>query len=172
MALLIDGSEPEPVHLDIGSGARVHKTSEWWVYDGTLGTQRAASVRGACSCGWRGRREYPIDWSCGDADVDPAGPYGDWQGHVDEVEGRSVPLPAGLEALLQQTEERLTALAEEAPLAALRAVALLEGATSRIARDAAGAVRADGLSWESVGQGLGLTEQEARARLGAYQQRP
>src|SRR6516225_7777891 len=83
--LLADGSEPKPVYLDSGSGCSGRYVSEWWVYDGYecgrgYGRPRAAWLRGACSCGWRGER-YAVDWS-GIEDwphgVDTSGPRGDW----------------------------------------------------------------------------------------------
>jgi hypothetical protein len=70
-AVLADGSEPEPVYFDIGSGGSMHRTSDWWVYDGTLRAPLATGLRAACSCSWRGTTRYPVDWD----DVDPHGPH-------------------------------------------------------------------------------------------------
>jgi hypothetical protein len=86
--LLADGGEPGPVWLDSGSGSGGFMVSEWWVYDGRLGAQRAACLRGACSCGWRGARSYPVDWvrKVGwPQDIDISGPHDDWRQHVEET---------------------------------------------------------------------------------------
>ncbi|MEW2546605.1 hypothetical protein AB0910_12630 [Streptomyces sp. NPDC047002] len=176
-ALLADGTEPKPVYVDLGSSSNMHEISDWWVYDGRLNRPRASEVRGACSCGWRGAGRYAIDWGAlegGDADgedpydIDLPGPYADWERHLDEVRARSVPLPAGLQDLIDQVESRLDSLVDQAPLAALKAVADLERTVKRVAGDAAYAVEMDELSWETVGKALGVPEREARSRLLGY----
>lgn len=171
-AVLADGSEPGPVYLDPGSGSDFHETREWWAYSGILNRPRAARARAACACGWRGTGTYPIDW----ATVSTTGPYepvidgpeDDWEGHIAEVESRTVPLPAELAALLQRLEDQLLDLADEAPLAALKAVAALERATKRAARNAARNARADELSAEAIATGLGLSADRAGSRLTHY----
>ncbi|MFF9897047.1 hypothetical protein [Streptomyces longispororuber] len=124
-AVLDDGSEPKPALFDAGSSADMYQTSDWWVYDGTLGTPRACALRAACSCGWRGEKQFTIDWEHIDPDApddyDVRGPYDAWKRHVDVVERPTVPLPTDVQGLLEQVQQRLTALAEDAPLAALRA---------------------------------------------------
>ncbi|WP_313884332.1 hypothetical protein [Streptomyces cynarae] len=86
---------------------------------------KAAAVRGSCSCGWRGH-SYPIDWDTVKHDrldeLDFSGPYDDWCEHIRAVEHQTMPLPAELTQLMDQLEEQLTALAEQAPAAALKAV--------------------------------------------------
>ncbi|WP_406214142.1 hypothetical protein [Streptomyces decoyicus] len=171
-AVLAAGSEPGPVYLDIGSGSHMHQTSQWWAYNGRLGRQKADHMRGSCSCGWRGTRRYPIDWDQANDgrryDLDTPGPYEDWNEHIGEVESRSVPLPTELADLLDRLDEQLSALADQAPLAALKAVAALERTTGRVGREAAYAAECDAASWETIGQALGLTEKDARARLTRY----
>ncbi|MFI2263547.1 hypothetical protein OHU45_37115 [Streptomyces tubercidicus] len=171
-AVLADGSEPRPVYLDAGSGSYMHETTQWWAYNGRLSRPRADYMRGACSCGWRGARHYPIDWDQLNVrriyEVDTPGPYEDWQSHIDEVELRTVPLPVELADLLERLDDQLTVLADQGPLAALKAVAALERTTSRIGREAACAAEADDTSWEAIGQALGLTEKDARSRLTHY----
>ncbi|PRH76106.1 hypothetical protein C6N75_27395 [Streptomyces solincola] len=174
-AVLADGSEPGPVSVDLGSGGDVHRTSEWWAYTGAFGRPRAAAYRGRCSCGWRGPA-YPVDWERLDdggklSDLDTSGPYGDWRDHLRAVEARTVPLPEELAELLARLDERLEAVADQAPVAALKAVAAVERMTSRISREAAWAVEEDGLSWEAVGTALGLTAEDARSRLADYLRR-
>ncbi|GLF92629.1 hypothetical protein [Streptomyces yaizuensis] len=175
-AVLADGSEPKPVYFDSVSGGSGHTSSDWWVYDGTLGAPLAPFVRGACSCGWRGVPRHPVNW----AEVEEDGPYGfdtsgpqdDWWLHIDEVEARSVPLPTGLADLLEQLGEQLHTLAGDAPLAALRAAATLERTLRETGRTAALLVEADAnsgeVSWESIGTALGLTREDARSRVWHY----
>jgi hypothetical protein len=171
-AVLADGSEPKPVYFDIGSGANGYRTSDWWVYDGTLHAPLATALRAACSCGWRGTTHYPITWD--DAIrrhphlFDTSGPEHDWDRHIADVEARSIPLPENLTSLLDRLEEELDRLASDAPLAALKAVAILERATDSIAHRAALTAEADVLSWEAIATALGLTPQDARARLTHY----
>lgn len=126
---------------------------------------------GSCSCGWRGERRYAIDWGHAAEephDTDTEGPHDDWVQHIEHVSDRSVPLPVTLEGLLLEVDQQLTALAADAPLAALRAVAALERTTKRIGREAAYRAEADELSWETIGKALGLTEKDARSRLINY----
>ncbi|MFI5618001.1 hypothetical protein [Streptomyces sp. NPDC051567] len=171
-AVLPDGTEPGPRYFDTGSGPEVHTSRDWWVYDGTMGAPLAAGLRGACSCGWRGPSRHPLDWARVTEDrpylFDTSGPYEDWTRHVGEVESRSVPLPVALEVLLERITEQLDALADDAPLAALKAVAALERTVRRVGGDAAHRTRADEVSWEEIGRALGLTEEEARSRLLRY----
>ncbi|MFF1916786.1 hypothetical protein ACFVYE_35535 [Streptomyces sp. NPDC058239] len=80
-----------------------------------------------------------------------------------------MPVPADLTALLDQVEERLTALVADEPLAALRAVAALKRLTERVATDASFSVdTADGPQWDTIAQALGISEQAARSRLTHY----
>ncbi|WP_405681856.1 hypothetical protein [Streptomyces sp. NBC_00057] len=171
--LLADGTEPGPVYFDAGSGPTVHQSVDWWVYDGTLGAPIATELRGACSCGWRGSTRYPLDWEAVDRRrpylADTSGPEGDWDTHITEVQARTVPVPADLTVLLDQVEKRLTDLVADEPLAALRAVAVLERLTERVATDAAFSVdTVDGPQWGTVAQVLGISEQAARSRLTHY----
>ncbi|MFJ9411391.1 hypothetical protein [Streptomyces sp. NPDC101393] len=145
-------------------------TSEWWVYDGTLGAPRASEVWGSCSCGWRGSSRYEIDWDEVVAEGRPVelglcGPREDWEEHITEVDQRAVPLPGGLTDLLEQLDRQLYTLADQAPLAALRAVGVLERAARRIGLEAAYNVGADEISPDAVEEALGLPEQTVRSRL-------
>ncbi|AYG78956.1 hypothetical protein DWB77_01065 [Streptomyces hundungensis] len=174
-AVLADGSEPEPLYFDASSGSFGYTSSDWWLYDGTLHAPLATHLRGVCACGWRGSALYPVDWTQVDDerpyDTVVPGPYADWQNHIQHVEARTVPVPVELDDLVGQLDARLSVLADDAPLAALRVVAALERLTGRIGMVAAFHTRADEVSWESVGQALGLTEQEARSRVASYRYR-
>ncbi|MEU4506984.1 hypothetical protein [Streptomyces sp. NPDC024089] len=171
--LLADGTEPGPVYFDAGSGPTVHQSTDWYVYDGTLGAPVATEMRGACSCGWRGTPRYPLDWEAVERRkpylFDTNGPEGDWDAHITDVQARTVPLPVDLTALLDQVETRLTALTADEPLAAIRAAAALERMTRRTAADAAYNLdTVDGPDWDSVAQALGISRQAARSRLTHY----
>lgn len=174
-AVLADGSEPEPLYFDASSGSFGYTSSDWWLYDGTLHAPLATHLRGVCACGWRGSALYPVDWTQVDDerpyDTVVPGPHTDWQNHIQHVEARTVPVPVELDDLVGQLDARLSVLADDAPLAALRVVAALERLTGRIGMVAAFHTRADEVSWESVGQALGLTEQEARSRVASYRYR-
>ncbi|AJT69363.1 hypothetical protein T261_7766 [Streptomyces lydicus] len=69
---------------------------------------------------------------------------------------------------MKQVDEQLSDLADQAPVAALRAVAALERTTVRISRAAACNAQADEVPWDAIGKSLGLTEQDARSRLTSY----
>ncbi|WP_267244538.1 hypothetical protein [Streptomyces sp. PR69] len=173
--VLVDGSEPGPVYVDMGSGSYVPSTTHWTIYDGEFRRPRAAALRGACSCGWRRTTRYPIDWSTiGDtsldeADIDTDPVLTDWQEHLADVEARAVPLPEDVQHLLEALEGRLDKLAYDAPLAALRIAATLEGAVQRAGRVAACiAASEERHSWEHTATALGLTEQHAQSRLRRY----
>jgi hypothetical protein len=180
VAVLADGSEPEPVYFDAGSGSTLCRTDDWWVYDGTLGAPLAGALRAACSCGWRGADSHALDWDDVDPDAphlyDTGGPRGDWARHIADTDARSVPLPAGVTALLERVREELGDLAADDPLAALKAVAVLERTTGEAAWQAARTVEEDAeveaLSWPAVATALGLTEQDARARVDRYTLHP
>jgi HPt (histidine-containing phosphotransfer) domain-containing protein len=173
-AVLEDGGEPEPVYIDAGSGPVVHRTREWWAYSGSLGRPKAAGFRGACSCGWRGT-SYPIDWdqqgplwARGDDDVTAA--REDWLRHIDDVDAQTVPLPEPLMDLVGRLRDELHALADGAPVAAVKAVGEIEHMLQQVGRHAAAAVEVDELenSWEAVGKSLGLDAERARRRVTRY----
>jgi hypothetical protein len=170
-AVLADGSEPKPAYLDMGSGSAGHETREWWAYDGTMRRPKAAAYRGACSCGWRGPA-HPIDWDQMSGsrlyELDVSAAYGDWSEHIDAVDRQTVPLPDEVADMMEQLETRLFALAEQAPVAALKAVAALERLTGDVGREAAHAVQADELSSETIGKALGISAAKARSRLTGY----
>ncbi|MBO8196447.1 hypothetical protein ITI46_33155, partial [Streptomyces oryzae] len=170
-ALLADGSEPGPVYLDMGSGPRMQQTTEWWAYDGRMPSRpQAAWVRAACACGWRGESRFPIGQGQLGAhgDFDVSGARKEWSRHIRDVERRSVPLPVGLAERLEQLGDELLALADQAPLAAVRAVGELERLTTDVGHLAAQNIHADEISWKAAGEALGLSEREARSRIVRY----
>lgn len=171
-AVLEDGSEPKPAYLDTGGGPGMYRTSEWWAYDGGGGRPRAAGARASCSCGWRGPSvPVPRGGPAGDGleDLDVSGPHRDWTEHVRTVERRTVPLPEDLAQLLAALEEKLLALAEDAPAAALRAVTALDRLGRRAGREAACMIdEDDGRRWEALGRALGIGADRARSLVTGY----
>ncbi|GAA2650662.1 hypothetical protein GCM10010425_74090 [Streptomyces spororaveus] len=167
VGVLIGGGEPGPVYFDVGSGPDVPSTTHWSAYDGRHRRPRAEALRAVCACGWRGAAEYLLDWDAvGDrplyeADVDLTGPLADWNAHLSLVRDKAAPLPEPLAALLVELTERLTATTEDAPLAALRAVGVLERIATRVGREAARVLAEDGMSAEAVATGLGTTHSKA-----------
>ncbi|MFF5188108.1 hypothetical protein ACFY30_30865 [Streptomyces sp. NPDC000345] len=171
-AVLAGGDEPKPVYLDFGSGTDSGaETGEWWAYDGRSGRPRAAAFRAACACGWRGE-PYPIDWEeLTDGrrpDPDTGDAYRDWSEHIRGVERRTVPLPDELTYLMHALEDQLAALADQAPVAALRAATALQRITADIAQEAAYAIQEDEVPWDRIGTALGLTPDRAESLLTHY----
>ncbi|MEV7279982.1 hypothetical protein [Streptomyces sp. NPDC093111] len=171
--LLADGTEPGPVSFDMGSGTYFHESTDWWVYTGELRRPTATSMRGRCACGWRGEREFPIDWAKVDradlAAFDVSGPQRDWEVHLDEVEARSVPLPLDVADLLKRLHKRLDELVDDHPLTVLRAVGELETTVDSFALVAARYVSGekDG-AVPRVAAALGTTEKAAGTLLRRY----
>ncbi|MCF1512520.1 hypothetical protein [Streptomyces glomeratus] len=167
-AVLEDGSEAKPVYLDMSSGSAGFSTSEWWAYNGQMGRPRAAGYRSACACGWRGDT-YPIDWEQVSDDrlddLDISRPYHDWQNHIDSVQSQAIPVPADVTAVMDQLQAHLAPLAEQAPLAALRAVTQLERMACAVGREAAYAVEDEAVPAETIGTALGLSPAKSHSRV-------
>jgi hypothetical protein len=171
-AALADGTEPKPVLLDLGSGSFVPETTEWWAYNGRHGRPLATDLQARCSCGWRGTSRYPIDWAAVNSDPslepDASDTHEEWVQHIRDVKARTVPLPPELEELLDRLDAQLSALADEAPVAVLRAVTALDRLTRRVGHDAAHYAQADEVPSDQVATALGLPEADARALLNRY----
>ncbi|MFJ5548039.1 hypothetical protein [Streptomyces sp. NPDC093225] len=172
--LLADGTEPDPVYVDAGSGPEGYPTTHWTAYDGQHGSPRARALRAACACGWRGAAEYPLDRrALGDGPpeehrVDLSGPLADWNAHLSVVRETVVPLPEPLAGLLLDLSDELGDVVADAPLAALRAVGILRRIIAEAADEAAEAVHDSGASTESVAAALGTTPSEAFGLLLRY----
>ncbi|MFI8823736.1 hypothetical protein [Streptomyces sp. NPDC053431] len=173
-ALPANGSEPRPGVLDAGSGGHLQESSEGSRHGGTLGRPTAPSMRGSCTCGWRGERTYPLDrehtWP-DDRDVhDTSGPKRDWEAHMEQVAARAVALPDDLAVLLDQLRDRLDALLDDAPLTALKAADALESVVASTGPVAALFLTraADVLPMARIAELLGMTEQAAGSRLAHY----
>ncbi|GGV18985.1 hypothetical protein GCM10010275_70740 [Streptomyces litmocidini] len=174
--LLADGTELGPVYFDLGSGGHFHESSDWWAYDGTMRRPTATTLRGRCSCGWRGRTTYPIDWEKARGDqadeYDTSGPWADWEGHMDEVAARAVSLPENVAGLLGKLRERLDEIVGDEPLMVLKAAGELEAIVASASPLAAAYVRGDEIPMPRVAEALGMTEKAARSRLAHYEYLP
>ncbi|MET9694137.1 hypothetical protein ABZY81_37875 [Streptomyces sp. NPDC006514] len=91
--------------------------------------------------------------------------------HLSLVHDKAVPLPEPLAALLVEITEQLTTTTADAPLAALRAVGVLERIAARVGREAAGSLRDGGVSAETVATALGTTRSKGLVLLMAAQDR-
>lgn len=169
--LMEDGTEPKPAFIANSTGGGGRETTEWWAYNGRFGKARAAYLRGACSCGWRGSNRYALDWErLGDWPdyLDEPGRREDWERHIEEVEAATIPLPADVEELVARLDERLSNLESEAPLAALRAVAAVERVVRRVGWQVAFDVDPDDVPWDQMGKALGLSGNALQSRLMSY----
>ncbi|MGW7174814.1 hypothetical protein [Streptomyces xanthophaeus] len=167
--VLEDGSEPGPVYFDVGSGGNVPSTTLWHACDGRFRRPGAVALRGACSCGWRGAAEYPLDWALlGDeqplyeADVDLSGPVADYGAHLSIVRDAAVPLPADVSVLLGEVAGRLAELAVREPVVALKALADLQYVIAQAGADAARGVLGGRVPFADVAVALGTSEKAAR----------
>ncbi|WP_053712956.1 hypothetical protein [Streptomyces sp. XY413] len=173
--LLEDGSEPGPVYFDVGSAGHIPSSTAWHAYDGRFGRPKAALLRGACACGWRGAAEYPLDWTVladqrplYEADVDLAGPIADYQAHLTVVRDASVPIPDSLTALLTSLQEDLETAAVKEPLVALKALADLRYLIAAVGADAALAVQVGRTQREAAAPARGTSEAAPRRYANGY----
>nr|WSX47674.1 hypothetical protein OG409_01005 [Streptomyces sp. NBC_00974] len=175
--LLADGTVPDPVYFDSGSGSGGEAVAQWSVYDGRWPrVPRAAVLRAVCSCGWAGPG-HRLDWDAiGDGDLDDGGEnqaeacLTDWDEHTVQVEATTVPLPENVTTLLERLEEEIDALTKTAPVAAVRAARRLEVTAERVGYWAARGTAND-LDTTQAATALGLDEDAARklmARFGRW----
>ncbi|MFK0223691.1 hypothetical protein ACIQWN_36590 [Streptomyces vinaceus] len=173
--LLADGSEPGPVHFDVGSGPSMPSSTEWHAYDGRRARPRAAVLRASCTCGWRGAAEYPLDWNVlpadrplYEADVDLSGPVADYKAHLSVIRDAAVPLPEKLTALITELVRVLDDLADREPLTALKALADLRHVIAQTGQDAVHELSAHDVPLKKIATALGTSETAARTYLNDY----
>lgn len=173
--LLDDGTVPDPVFFDSGSGVGGPPVSQWSVYDGRFThVPRAAALCGVCSCGWNGRK-HELDWNAiGERDlVEAAGSAADactedWYQHMSQVEESAIPLPDTVTTLLAELEGEIERLAKTSPLAALRAARRLEVLGTQAGYWPARDVWRQDLTPEQAASALGLNEDAARKLLARF----
>ncbi|WP_436995796.1 hypothetical protein [Streptomyces sp. enrichment culture] len=170
--LLADGSVAEPVYFDAGSGAHVHRTGHWSVYDGRLGAPRAAAFRASCACGWTGQARTVV-WDEDDKPLletgaDEAGRcLSDWDQHTIDVGETTVAVPAEITELLEQVEAEIERYAKESPVGAIKLARRMEIIAGNVGYWAAHDARHD-MSPDDVARGLGLTADDARRLLAHF----
>ncbi|MGW7579794.1 hypothetical protein ACWGKU_20410 [Kitasatospora sp. NPDC054768] len=155
-------------------------TSQWYVYDGrdhlTYDAPRADKLRSVCSCGWAGP-SHPLDWDqIGEQSLhEAAGDLAaeceqEWDGHAAEVDKSAVALPDDVAELVRLLGEKLEALGQTSPLAALRAARQLEVTAERAAYWPAHEVRRN-IDLEEAASALGLNEDDTLSLLGRFGRR-
>jgi hypothetical protein len=112
----------------------------------------------ACVCGWRGERE---DYD-GQAEAEARA---QWDAHMDEVTVYLLTVARASESLVDLLEvARKAGEFDERPLAVIKALRVTQAHISSQINSAVGAARAQELSWELIGDALGVTRQTAHER--------
>lgn len=112
-----------------------------------------------CVCGWRGERvPYDPDTS---ADLARA----QWDAHMDDVTVYLLPVAKAVEALVATLDAaRETGGFDGKPLGVIKALRMAQTYVGSQISTAVGAARAQDLSWEQIGDALGVTRQTAHER--------
>lgn len=171
VAVLADGSEPQPLRFPVpGREGVTTPNSAWWLYDGTSGRPLAAGVRAGCQCGWRGSEVHPVDFDDHEATEGfeyNDGPYWSWfREHIGSLLGTAMPpeLSEALAVVARQLREQAAAR----PLVALTAIGQLETLIADQAPVAGAAARRTGRTWNAIGQALGISRQAAFQRFSRF----
>ena len=178
--LLEDGTEPGPALFDVGGGGHMHKSHRWQDYDGKYGHPRAAALRGACSCGWRGETRYPLIWVTTDGeDWVKDAPTGDcsrdWSAHLEQVDAASAEVPDKLDKHVATLVRQLDDLSIDEPLTVLKVVERLERQLKEVRQATAYQVlseqsrQEEGRSWEEIAAALALPVDQVQSRLLHYE---
>lgn len=170
VAVLADGSEPEPLRFPSGREGVTFKNSRWDLYDGTEGRPLATAVRAACECGWRSADTFPVDFEDDEATEGwetNSGPFAAWQTeHIGALLGTA--MPTELRDALATVAELVRKFSAERPLVALAAIGQLENLVGNVAPTAGAGARLDGESWSTIGRALGTTRQAAFQRFSRF----
>ncbi|MDP5317409.1 hypothetical protein [Streptomyces poriferorum] len=174
VAVLADGRDATAADNPVSGN------TAWWCFDGQDGRPLAVGVRAGCDCyaaassrvarTWRGDTVHPVVFGDDEATegfTGPSGPYAEWENtHIAPADSATV--PGDVTALLAEMRERLTALAEERPLAALTAVAQLEATAAAGGIRAAATAQQRGSSWTDIGKAVGTSKQAAHQRFARH----
>lgn len=112
----------------------------------------------ACVCGWRGQR-IAYDPQAEDA------ARAQWDAHMDEVTIYLLSVAKTAEVLVGALETaRKAGEFDDRPLAVIKALRVTQAHVGSEIAAAVGAARAQELSWEHIGEALGVTRQTAHER--------
>jgi len=170
VAVLGDGSEPEPIQVPIpGREGVTTPNSAWWLYTGDQADDRlrAVAVRAGCACGWRSSEMFPVDF--GDHEGTEGfeyndGPFAAWQKeHIGQLLGTTV--PPELADAIATVRRMLAGLTASRPAAAVAAAAEVERMGTARLQEAVTAAKAGGASWDAIGKALGTSRQAAHQRF-------
>ncbi|RSS67357.1 hypothetical protein [Streptomyces sp. WAC06128] len=171
VAVLADGSEPEPIQVPIPDRDGITSpNSAWWLYNGQDGRPLAAGVKAGCACGWRSKETFPVDFEDHEATEGfefNEGPFAAWSyEHIGSLLGTAMPpeLLAALDTVKAYVEQLVT----ERPLAALTALTRMESLAAAHSPTAGAAARSKGATWDAVGKAVGTTRQAAFQRFRKY----
>lgn len=173
VAVLADGSEPEPIQQQFslpGGGTGTSPNSAWWLYNGQDGRPLAAGVKAGCACGWRSTETFPVDFDDHEATDGYEfndGPFAAWSyEHIASLLGTA--MPRDLSDALDTVARLVRQLADERPLVALTAVGRMEKLVAQHAPTAGAAARTKGEAWSAIGRALGTTRQAAYQRFARH----
>jgi hypothetical protein len=171
VAVLADGSEPEPLRFPVpGREGITTRNSAWWLYTGEEGRPLATSVKAGCTCGWRSTNTFPIDFEHQEATdgwEDNSGPFAAWTSeHIDALLGTT--MPTELREALGTVKQLVGQLATERPLVALTAIGQMEKLIEVQAPIAGTWARSRKVTWEAIGRALRTSRQAAYQRFGKY----
>jgi hypothetical protein len=111
-----------------------------------------------CACGWRGQRT-----AYGPQAEDAA--RAQWDAHMDEVTVYLLSVAKAAEVLIKALEAaREAGEFDSRPLAVIKALRVTQAHVGSQMAAAVGAARAQELSWELIGEALGVTRQTAHER--------
>ena len=169
VAVLADGTEPEPIQVPLTNGDAA-PNSAWWLYHGRDGRPLAAGVKAACACGWRAKEIHPVyfdDHEMTDGFEYNDGPYWNWaREHIAPLLGTA--MPPELSDALDTVAMLVGQLADERPLAVLTAIGRMEKLVAHCAPTAGAAARTKGETWSAVGKALGTSRQAAYQRFSRF----
>lgn len=132
----------------------------WWSSGDTAQDPRGepAWLLPACACGWRGER-IAYDPQAEDA------ARAQWDAHMDDVTVYLLSVAKAAEVLIAALDAARTGGEFDGrPLAVIKALRATQAHVGSQIAAAVGAARARELSWELIGQALGVTRQTAHER--------
>jgi hypothetical protein len=132
----------------------------WWSSGGTAGDPgvEPAWLLPACGCGWRGQR---IAY---DPQAEKAA-RAQWDAHMDEVTVYLLTVAKAAEVFIDTVKAaRNAGEFDGRPLAVIKALCVTQAHIGPQIAAAVGAARAQELSWEFIGEALGVTRQTAHER--------